>query len=143
MFYKAMEKPDESRPAVVQKTKKPPLTILDIFLVAVISLIFFRVTVVAILALFVLLYALFPLHRSRRLLIATCVLLTAAILVPFDVYVRGFHGPIRGDKHSCPRFVRVVYGLAKVHQCLDEYGEFIAAGCCVPPQQTRWMLVLN
>jgi hypothetical protein len=84
---------------------------------------------------------LYPLHHSRRAIVLTYALVFAAILIPVDVYVRGFHGPLYGSKHSGLRFVYVVHGMPKIQRCREIYGEFIAAGCVVGIHDTRWNLV--
>lgn len=101
----------------------------------------FRFTAAAAFLIFVLLCIFSRLHRSRRALHVAFALFVAAILVPIDVYVPGFHGPLYGSKHNGLRFVYVVHGMPMVQRCLDRYGEFIADGCIVGLHDTRWRLV--
>jgi hypothetical protein len=126
----------------VQKTRRPRFTLIEAFVVLVILfMVGLRLTVAALVVVLALLYLLFPLHRSRRALWVTSALLALAVLIPFDVYVRSFHGPLFGSKHSGPRMVRVVWGMPMIQRCLDKYGEFISGGCVVRIHDTRWMLV--
>jgi len=69
--------------------------------------------------------------------LATAVLLLT-LLIPFDVYIRGFHGPLMQSKHDGLRFVRVVYGLGARPR---DGGEAVSGGCVVRPHDTRWVLV--
>jgi hypothetical protein len=110
--------------------------------IAIPTLLFvFRVTAVAAFLFFVLLCLSLKLHRSRRALHVAFALFVAAILIPVDVQVPGFHGPLYGNKHSGLRFVYVVYGMPRIQVCLDRYGEFIGGGCIVGLHDTRWRLV--
>jgi len=127
--------------ANAQKAQRPRTTVLEIFLCFAVLFLFFRLTAAAMLLLALLSYVFFPLHRNRRAIAAAYILFFAALLVPVDVYVPGFHGPLYGSKHSGLRFVYVVHGMPKTQQCLDRYGEFIAAGCVVGLYDTRWRLV--
>ena len=101
----------------------------------------FRFTAAAAFLIFFLFLALFPLHRSRRSLFLAFALFAVAILVPVDVYVPGFHGPLYGSKHDGLRFVRVVHGMPRIQNDLALYGEFIADGCVVGLYDTQWRLV--
>jgi hypothetical protein len=126
----------------VQKAVRPRFTLIEAFVVLVILFVVgLRLTVAALFVILVLLYLLFPLHRSRRALWGTTALLALAVLIPFDVYVRGFYGSLYGSKHSGPRIVRVVWGRPIIQGCLDKYGEFISGGCVTRINDTRWMLV--
>jgi hypothetical protein len=64
-------------------------------------------------------------------------LFVTAILIPVDVYVRGFHGPLVNSKHSGPRLVQVLYGF----RGSPKEDEAIMAGCVVGLHDTRWRLV--
>ena len=97
----------------------------------------FRFTAAAAFLVFVFL-CIFMRNRSRRTLHVAFALFVAAILIPVDVYVPGWHGPLRNSEHSGLRFVRVLYGLG-AHR-LDG-GEFISGGCIVGLHDTRWRLV--
>ena len=122
-----------------QKVSRPRFTVIEaIVVLVIIYMVAVRLTVAALLVVLALLYLLFPLHRSRRALAVTSILLLLAVLIPFDVYVRSFHGPLRGSKHSGPRLVQVVYGLGARPV---ENGEAILGGCVVRIHDTRWMLV--
>jgi hypothetical protein len=121
------------------KIRRPSFVLLAIALPALFFI--FRVTAAAAFLGFVLLYILFPLHRSRRSINVAFAFFLLAILVPVDVYVRGFHGPHFASKHSGLRLVHVVHGMPRIERCLDRYGEFIAAGCIVGLHDTRWQLV--
>jgi hypothetical protein len=126
----------------IQKAGRPRFTVIEAFVVLVILfMVGLRLTVAALFVALVLMYLLFPLHRSRRALWVTSALLALAVLIPFDVYVRSFHGPLYGSKHSGPRIVRVVWGMPMIQRCLDKYGEFISGGCVTRINDTRWMLV--
>ena len=103
----------------------------------------FRFTAAAAFLIFFLLFITFQLHQSRRSLLFAFALFLAAILIPLDVYVPGFDGPLCGIKHSGPRFVRVMWGMPRIQQDLNRYGEFVSGGCLVGIYETRWMLVLN
>lgn len=98
----------------------------------------FRFTAAGAFLVFVLLCICLRWHQSRRALHVAFALFVAAILIPADVYVRGWHGPLRHSQHSGLRFVRVLYGLG-AHR-LDG-GEFISGGCIVGLHDTRWRLV--
>lgn len=127
-----------SEPQKVQKSRFIPVAIG----IAIPTLFFiFRFTAAAAFLVFVLLCIFYRLHRSRRALHVALALLVAAILIPVDVYVPGFHGPLYGSKHSGLRFVHVVHGMPRIQRCLDLYGEFIADGCIVGLYDTRWRLV--
>ena len=124
-----------------QKLERPRFSRLAIGCAIPTLFFIFRFTAAATLLSFVLLYLFFPLHRSRRTLHVAFALFLTTILIPVDVYVRGFHGPLFGDKHSGVRFVYVVRGMPKIQHCLDKYGEFIAGGCMVGLHDTKWRLV--
>ena len=88
-----------------QKVKRPPVTVIEVIVsLIIIYILAIRLTVLASLVALVLLYIFFPLHRSRRLLTVAAIILVLTVLIPFDVYVRGFHGPLYGSKHSGPRW---------------------------------------
>jgi hypothetical protein len=101
----------------------------------------FRTTAAVVLLLFILLYVFFPLHRSTRTLELTYVVFLAAIIIPVDVYIHGFNGPLYGSQHSGPRLVKVVHGLPRIQHCLDRYGEFVADGCLIGLHDPQWRLV--
>ena len=111
-----------------QNISRPRFTLIEAFLVLVLLFMMFRFTVVLTLLLLVLLYLFFPLHQSRRLLTVALAFFVAALLIPVDIYVPGFHGPLVHSKHSGSRFVHVVYGLGAHRR---DGGEFISGGCIV------------
>src|SRR5262245_856951 len=98
----------------------------------------FRFTAAAAFLVFMLLCICFRWHHSRRALHVAFVLFAAAILIPVDVYVPGWHGPLRNSTHSGPRFVRVLYGLGAHFR---DGRESISGGCIVGMHDTRWRLV--
>jgi hypothetical protein len=67
----------------------------------------------------------------------------AALLIPVDVYVPGFHGPLYGDRHGGPRLVRTVVGMPRMQECIERYGEFVSLGCSAMPFAPRWVVVWN
>jgi hypothetical protein len=97
----------------------------------------FRFTAAAAFLVFVFL-CIFLRNPSRRTLYVAFALFVAAILIPVDVYIPGWHGPLDNSEHSGMRFVRVLYGLG-AHR-LDG-GEFSSGGCIVGLHDTRWRLV--
>ena len=97
----------------------------------------FRFTAAAAFLVFVLLCIFFRLHQSRRALHVAFALFVATILIPVDVYVPGFHGPLVNSQHSGPRLVQVLYGL----RGRPKVDEAILAGCIVGLHDTRWRLV--
>ena len=111
---------------------------IEALLVLVLLFMFFRFTAILALIVLALLYIFFPLHHSRGALAITLVLFVAALLIPVDIYVRGFHGPLMHSKHSGLRFVRVLYGLGARPKGDDEA---ISGGCVVGIHDTRWRLV--
>jgi hypothetical protein len=120
---------------------RPPFGLFAIVTALPCLLFIFRTTAAAVLLLFILLYLLFPLHRSTRILEMTYAVFLAAILIPVDVYIHGFNGPIYGSQHSGLRFVHVVHGMPRIQYCLDKYGEFIADGCLIGLHDPHWRLV--
>jgi hypothetical protein len=122
-----------------QKDRKPRFTVLEAFIVLVIVFMLgFRLVAVTLLVTVFLLCAFFPLHHSRAALWVSSVLFALAVLIPVDVYIAGFHGPLVNSKHSGLRFVSVVYGLGAQPEAGDEAVE----GGCVPGiHPTRWRLV--
>jgi uncharacterized membrane protein len=97
----------------------------------------FRFTAAAAFLVLVLLCIFFGLHRSRRALHVAFALFVAAILIPVDVYVPGFHGPLVNSRHSGPRLVQVLHGL----RGRPKEAEAILAGCIVGLHDTKWRLV--
>jgi hypothetical protein len=98
----------------------------------------FRFTAVAVFIVFILLCIFFRLHRSRVVLHVAFAFFIAAILIPIDVYVPGWHGPLVNSKHTGFRFVRVIYGFTSGP--LDG-SEAILGGCLVGVHDSRWRLV--
>jgi len=122
-----------------QKTKRPQVTVIEVTVsLVIIYILAIRLTVLASLAALALLYIFFPLYHSRRVLTVAAIVLLLAVLIPFDVYVRGFHGPLMHSKHSGVRLVRVLYGLGARPR---DGGEAVSGGCVVRPHDTRWVLV--
>lgn len=117
---------------------RPRFTPLEVFLVLVLFFMFIRITAILALIALALLYAFFPLHRSRRALIVAFCVFVAALLIPVDIHIPWFHGPITNSKHSGLRFVRVLYGLG-AH--FTDGRESISGGCVVGVHDTRWKLV--
>src|SRR5688572_2905679 len=66
----------------------------------------FRFTAAAAFLVFVLLCIGLRWHHSRRALHVAFAVVVAAILIPVDVYVRGWHGPLVDSRHTGPRLVR-------------------------------------
>ena len=124
--------------AEVQQAKRPRFSVLEGCLLLVFLFMIFRFTAAVALLISALLYIFFPLHRSRRALIVAQSLFFAALLIPVDVYVPGFHGPLMHSKHSGLRLVRVLYGLGARPR---DGGEAISGGCVVGLHATRWRLV--
>src|SRR2546421_538317 len=124
-----------------QKVQRPRFISVAIAIAIPTLFFIFRFTTAAAFIIFVSLCIFFPLHRSARSIYVAFTLFLATILIPVDVYVPGFHGPLFGSKHSGLRFVYVVHGKPMIQRCLDRYGEFIAAGCIVGLHDTRWRLV--
>lgn len=132
----------QDEPQQPQQPTRPQVTVIEVtVLLVVVYLLAVRLTVLASLAALVLLYVFFPVHRSRRALTAAICVLALAVLVPFDVYVRGFHGPRYGSGHSGPRLVRVVWGMPMIQRSLEKYGEFVSGGCVVRIHDTKSVLV--
>jgi hypothetical protein len=125
----------------IQQVKRPRINMLEALLLLVFLFIVFRLTSAAVLLVLALLYLFFPLHRSRRMIIAVCVVFFVSLALPIDMEVAGFHGPRYGSHHSRVRFVRMVKGLPAVQHCLDKYGEFIAGGCVGRGYEPTWILV--
>jgi len=98
----------------------------------------FRFTAAVAFLLAVLLLVFYRLHRRRWSINLAFVLFFAVELVPIDVYVPGFHGPLMESKHSGPRLVRVLYGWGARPNDGDEA---IDGGCVISVNDTRWMLV--
>jgi hypothetical protein len=123
-----------------QNVSRPRFTLIEAFLPLVLLFMFFRVTAVLALIVLGLLYAFFPRHRSRRALTVSLVIFVSALLIPVDIYIPGFHGPLMHSKHSGLRFVRVVYGLGARPK---DGGEAISGGCGVRLHDTKWRLVCD
>ena len=121
-----------------QNISRPRFTLIEAFLVLVLLFMMFRFTAVLTVLVLVLLYLFFPLHHSRRALTVTFAIFVATLLIPVDVYVPGFHGPLMHSEHSGLRLVRVLYGLGAHRR---DGGEFISGGCIVGMHDTRWRLV--
>ncbi len=122
-----------------QKVSRPRVTVIEVIVaLVIIYMLAIRLTVLASLVALVLLYIFFPLHHSRRVLTVAASVLVLAVLIPFDVYVRGFHGPIMHSQHSGLRIVRVVYGLGARPR---DGGEAVSGGCVVRPHDTRCVLI--
>jgi len=124
-----------------QPEARPPFGLFAIVLALPLLLFIFRTTAAAALLLLILLYIFFPIHPSVRILKITFATFLAAIILPVDVYIKGFNGPHFGSQHRGLRFVHVVHGMPRIQHCLDEYGEFIADGCLIGLHDTRWRLV--
>ena len=121
-----------------QKVSRPRFTVIEGVVVLIIAFFLFRFTVAAMLVVLALLYLLFPFHRSRRALLVASALLALAALIPVDVYVPAYHGPLMHSKHTGLRFVPVIYGLGARPR---DGGEAISGGCVVGVHDTRWRLV--
>jgi hypothetical protein len=121
-----------------QEVSRPHVTVIEAFVILVISFFCFRLTVAVMLVVSALLYLAFPLHHSRRALLVACVLLAVAAVVPVDIYIPRHNGPLMHSEHSGLRFVRVLYGLGAHRR---DGGEFISGGCIVGLHDTRWTLV--
>ena len=98
----------------------------------------FRFTAAAAFLVFILLCVFFRLHHSQKALRLSFTLFVAAILIPVDVYVPGWNGPLRNSTHSGPRFVRVLYGYGARFR---DGRESISGGCLLGIHDTRWRLV--
>lgn len=122
----------------LQKGGRLRFNLLEGFLVLVVLFMFFRLTAVLALAVLTLLYLFLPPHRSRRALFVAFALFVTTLLIPVDIYVPGFHGPLINSKHSGLRLVRVLYGLGARPR---DNGEAIWGGCIVGLHDTRWRLV--
>src|SRR5688500_5922569 len=96
-----------SKPKSVQKSSFIPVAIG----VGIPTLFFmFRFTAAA--AFLVLIFlCIFFRDRSPRTLRMAFAVFVAAILMPVDLYVPGWNGPLTHSEHSGLRFVRVLYGL--------------------------------
>ena len=117
---------------------RPRFTLIEAFVVLVILFMLFRITAVLALIALALLYVFFPLHRSRHALMVAFCVFVAALLVPVDIYIPGFHGPLWNGKHSGLRFVRVLYSLGAHFR---DGRESISGGCVVGIHDTTWRLV--
>jgi len=120
------------------QTKKPLFVEIAIGLAIPALLFIFRFTAAAAFLVFLLLYLSLPRHHSRWALYVAYALFIAAILIPVDVYIPGWHGPLINSKHSGPRFVLVMSGFTS--GSLDG-SEAILGGCAVGPYDTQWRLV--
>jgi hypothetical protein len=106
--------------------------------VAIATLLFiFRFTAATALLVVILLFFLYPLHRSRHLIIVGFILFAVAILIPVDVYIPGWNGPLVNSHPGGPRLVQVLYGFRGP----PKEGEAIMGGCVVGFYDTRWRLV--
>jgi hypothetical protein len=114
----------------IQTIRRPRITVLEILLLPVYLLIAPRLLGVAVLLLLLVFYLLFPLHRSRRVLIIGYVLFFLCLVMPAGFDVARFHGPIYGNHRSGLHFVRIKYGMLNTPRCIEKYGEFVAGGCC-------------
>jgi hypothetical protein len=123
-----------------QKVKRPRFSVVEALVCLGFLFLIFRFTAAAALLALGLLHLLFPLHRSRRAIVIVYILFFTALLVPVDVYIPGFHGPLIHSKHSGPRFVPVLYGLGARPGGADEA---VLGGCVVSLNCTSWRLVWN
>lgn len=98
----------------------------------------FRFTAAAALLVSILLCILLRRHRSRRALQLAFAVFVIAILIPVDVYVPGWHGPLVNSKHNGLRLVPVIYGYTSGP--LDG-SEAILGGCIIHLHASRWILV--
>jgi hypothetical protein len=130
-------------PNKAKKAEILPPTVIEFILAAVCLFLVFRVTAAAAFLGMIATYIFIRRRQNRRPFVIAWSLFVAALLIPVDVYIPGYHGPLYGDKHSSIRFVRVVYGLPNTPRCLDKYGEFIAGGCVAGIHESQWMLVCN
>jgi hypothetical protein len=122
-----------------QNLRRPRVTVIEVIVsLVIIYTLAIRLTVLASLVALVVLYIFLPLYHSRRVLAVAAIVLVLAVLIPIDVYVRGFHGPIMHSKHDGLRLVPVVYGLGA--RPIDG-GEAVSGGCVVRPHDTRWVLI--
>ncbi len=127
--------------SAAQSETRPPFGLLAIAFALPLLFFIFRTTASVILLLYILLYVFFPLHRSLRTLKITFAIFLTAIIIPVDVYLKGFNGPLYGNQHNGLRFVHVVHGKPRIQYCLDKYGEFVADGCLIGLHDPRWRLV--
>ena len=117
----------------------------EIGLVAAVLLLQFRlftICVVAVLALWLILFSRF---RTRRWVIPAVVLVAVSMFLPFDVAIGSFHyGSRMGTSSGGPHFVRFVVGMPMHTRLIERYGEYISGGCTwsvlYPP---RTILVWN
>ncbi len=118
---------------------RPKVTTIEVIAgMLIVCMLAIRLTVLAALVVLALLYIFFPLHRSRRALTVTFVVLLLAVLIPVDIYVPGVHGPLEQSKHSGLRLVQVLYGLGAQPEAGEEV---ICGGCIVRIHRTRWIVV--
>ena len=129
----------QSVTAQLQKFVRPKITVIEWSFLPVFLFMIFRLTAALALLVLALLRIFYRLHYSRRAVWLAYAAFILAILIPVDIYVPGFHGPLTGRKGFGPRLVPVLYGL------LIHVGdaEAISGGCIVGIHDTRWRLVLN
>lgn len=121
-----------------QNVGRPRFTFIEAFLVLVLLFMIFRFTALLALVVLALLYLFFPFHHSRRALTVSLAIFIAALLIPVDLFIPGFHLSVSHSTHSGLRFVPVLYGLG-AHR--TDGGEYFSGGCIVGLHDTRWRLV--
>ena len=117
----------------------------EISLVGTILLLQFRLLTMCIVAVLALWFIFFPRFRTRRWFMLAGGLVTASMLLSFDVAIGSFHyGSRRGTSPGGPHFVRFVVGMPMHTRLIERYGEYISGGCTWPVlYPPRTILVWN
>ena len=126
-----------------ETAKRPNITIIEWMVAGVILVLMgIRLTSVVLLVILIVLYAAYPLYRSRKWLIAGFVAYTASLILPIDIAYGGLTGEHYGSLHSGPRFVHCVGTCLPRETALRrKYGEFATHISAGPPLGPRWVFV--
>jgi hypothetical protein len=80
-------------------------------------------------------------YSPKRALCASFIFF-ATLFVPIDIDVGGWYDR-RGATPGGIHFVRNIPGMPMHTLLIEQYGEYISAGCCAGDFEPRWVLVWN
>lgn len=129
-----------------RQSRKPPKgSAIAVLLVGAVILLQFRLLSFCLLALLAVFLIFWPRCRYKLFVIPATIGVAVSLFLPFDITIGSYYfGSRRGTSQGGPHFVRFVVGLPMHTRLIQNYGEYMTAGCTWPAMfPPRWILVWN
>ena len=122
-------------------TRSRRMRIWEIVVVLVLLLLSFRMISLLLLPAVISVRILWRRRRKAIVFVLAWAVFILSLFSPVDIALLGYPGPLRGQRKSGPRLVRLIMGLPIHHRLVEKYGEYFSGGCVASGLEPKWIFV--